>query len=377
VAQESYARRVKNLKDDPWGEAVIRSWTKQQPDPLNFADPNALGAGMVQRGQLAQTIGSHENDPDQSMIAPKEMPQVKAVVNGGSLEQKVALLGAMANPAIPDRVYSATLAKLSSDPDTQTMAVAGRIARDNPDAARGILQGQALLQSEPRLAPKAPDRQSAMMRSLPVNDFKSPDDRAALMKAATAYYANLSASAGDTSEGFKQDRWDQSIKAVTGGVFNFRGSVVLAPWYNSSEPEFRGALQSLNDNDMQGAITGDGTPFPAAALQSRNIGTSGNWRLQSVGAGQYLVFSGDDANRRYVQRDRLDAHDPGGAFVLDLTAKKGGVADLIPGSGGVRSLGISVGPATVPDKPDSVLNFGVKPTLPVSAEMGQTGQAAL
>jgi hypothetical protein len=371
-AKTSFDRRTAGLRDDPHNEALYRGWINQRPVPLDFNNPDALATGMQQRGAVATTIGSRENDPDQSAFPKNELDQVKGVAVNGTLDQRVNALRAMAAGGWSDRVYKTTMRTLASSAETQVMAVAGSVARDNFDTARGILQGQALLTADPKLAPRTADRDTAFMKAFPTADFRDGPMRDAVLKATEAYYANLSAGANDNSQSFKQDRFDQAFKAVTGGVYNFRGSNVFAPWYGASEGQFRASLQSLTDADMQGARTADGTPFPATALKARDLLTSGNWRLQSAGDGKYLVFSGEDANRRFLQRDRLDARDPGGAFILDLTGRKGieepSAAPSLPPPG-IADF----------DKPsfEMMRPPPFKPTLPVAAEMGQTGRAPL
>jgi len=317
IAQDAYARRVKALKEDPQGEAYFRGWVKTPPMPLSIADPTQRDAALTHRDNVAIAINTHENVTNTGPFSSGDIEQMKNIALDIPIEQRIATLGAMArNFSAP--VYQAGLKQLASNPETQTLAMAGALFADNPEAARGILTGQALLQTEKRYAPDLKYLDAAFVKSLPFTDFPSVPQRAAYIEAAKAHYAYLSAQAGDTTQRLDQTRWDASVKAVTGGVIAFRGSNIQAPWYGATEDQFRAAIQSLAPQDVAGAFTATGQSFPASALQSRAVGTSSPWRLQSAGgAGQYLVFSGDDANRRYLQNAQGDP------FILNLSGRKG------------------------------------------------------
>ena len=318
----------KLLTDNAPQYALQEHWITKRPATLNLTPQTQQdgtlppGVAPVQqqladRAQTAIIIGDRTRNAFQPAFTPGELDQVKSLATNGTLDQRTAFLGALTHAGMTQPVLQATLKQLASAPETQAMAVAGAVAPDNPDAARGILQGQALLQGEPKFAPSAGDVQAAFAKAYPPNDFPVPTQRDVFLKAANAYYASQSAAANDTSGKLNQDRFDASMKAVTGGLISYRGSTVNAPWYGASDAQFHAAIQSLTPTDMAGAVTSTGAPFPVAQLQVRTLMTGAPWRLQSAGGeGQYLVFSGDDAARSYLRSAN------GGPFVLDLSSKK-------------------------------------------------------
>ncbi|MBV8895544.1 MAG: hypothetical protein JO051_03455 [Acidobacteriaceae bacterium] len=336
--------RAKELEDNPWQEAARRGYTSGMPIPLNPANPVSLPTAMAQRGAAAASITSRTQVP-QSMLSPDEVSQAKAIMTGGPLDQRMALLGGIANAHASEPVMKATLGKLAADSDTLPLAVAGSLTKDNPDAARAVVQGQALLQQEPKLAPEKKDIARSMSESLPFPDFPNADVRNGFEGAIKAYYAKLSADANDTTGSLNQDRWDTAVKAVTGGVSKFRGSKVIAPWYGASDAEFDGAVRSLTDGDFANARTPNGEQFPASALKPSFSAafTWNNWRLQSQGDGKYTVFSGPDDPTKRVPLVDANTKQP---FVLDLSTKRGqaAAAPIVRNSG--RDI---LGPAYSPD----------------------------
>lgn len=174
------------------------------------------------------------------------------------------------------------------------------------------------MQTEPKLAPNKDDFPAEFAKVLPFNDLAAGPAREGIDGAVQAYYAKLSADAGDTTGVLNADRVTKAIDAVTGGTFAYRGSKAIAPWYGATQANTDAAIRSLTDADFAGARTADGSPFPSSALKPSFSAafTWNNWRLQSYGDGKYLVFSGADTARQYL------AGANGGRFVLDLGGKR-------------------------------------------------------
>jgi hypothetical protein len=356
IIQQQYASSLKTYmdqqdkerKDDPFGHAANHGWIPQVPRPLDFNNAGALAQGMAERAVAAQRIGSREGNASVSAIEPKAMPQVQSVMTNGTIDQRLNVLSAISS--LPEPIMKATIGELAKSGETKTLAVAGSLARHNPDVARGVIEGAALAQAEPKLKPKDDDAQAAFIKALPLHDMPLAEARQSLRDTALAYYAKLSATANDTTGVFNQRRFDEAMKAVSGGIVTFRGAKMIAPWYGASDRDAHEALQTLTDADFRGTSV-NGAPFPASMLRAGGAGlfTSGKWRLESAGDGRYLVFSGTDQDRRYLQRDRLDARDPGGAFILDLGARRAQVE-------AARKASLSTGGPQYSPMPD--LGFG-------------------
>ena len=315
------------LKKDPFEYAHQNEWSLRKPIPLDPTNPQLLTQGMAERGALTATIGSHTGNMSISAIPPNELPQIKSLMTSGTLDQRTALVGAIANAGMPEPVLRATLGKLAESKETLPLAVAGSLVRDNPDAARTIIEGQAAMQAEPKYAPNKDDFPTELAKAIPYNDLPDSPAREGISGAVQAYYAKLSAAAGDTTGVLDNTRLSAAVTAVTGGVSSYRGSKVVSPWYGATQDDTDGAIRSLTDADFKGARTANGDPFPAAALKPSYSAafTWNNWRLQSAGDGKYLVFSGPDDHRQYLGGDQ------GGKFVLDLGAKRSAVEQASAG----------------------------------------------
>ena len=358
---------------DPYAWAARNGYVGRPPQPLDIANPAATASELHERGIVLAHMPPAAGQSF-SLFRPGELDSAKAVMASGSLDQKIGFLTGLMRSGAPEPAMKATLAQLGSDSATRPLAIAGAVAREAPAVAHDILVGTALLKENPKLGPSDREAAPALWKALPQADFPLPAVRDGVVAAANGVYAKLSADANDLSGVLDENRMHKAIDAVTGGVLTFRGSKIFAPWYSASDGKLSDALHALTDQDMAGAITSDGQPFPAAALQSRRVGSSGNWRLQSYGDGKYLIYSGSNENRRYVQRNILDRADmlsmpkpEDRAFILDLGSKRTPVETAPP------PVSILLPPPPVePEKPlDSP--FG-KTTLPVSEEMGQTGK---
>ena len=319
AVSEFIKKGSENLKSDQFGEAAQRGWIMQAPQPIDLTQPDTLPAAIAQHASAAVAIGAHTQNAETSIFAENELPAIKSVFSTGSMDQRVAMASAISNANLPAPVLKATLGQLGKSEATMPLAVAGSIAKDNPGAAHDIIQGQALMGADPKLAPNHDDFPSAFATKLPFNDLPGPETRKGLDAGIQAAYAKASADANDTTGILNQTRLDKAVDDVTGGLAKYRGATVLGPWYGAGQPGLDGALRSLTDADFAKSRLQDGSTFPASALQSslKSAFTLGNgWRLQTLGAGKYLVFSGADSNRQYLGDDK------GGKFILDLGAKR-------------------------------------------------------
>ncbi len=309
------------LKDDPFEYAHQNEWITRKPAPFDFTDAGKLQQSMNEHGQAATLISSRPGGPPISAISPTELPQLKSVMTSGTIDQRTALVGAIANAGMPQPVLKATLQQLSSPKETLPLAVAGSLVKDSPDAARSVIEGQAAMQAEPKYAPNKDDFPTELAKAIPYNELPAPQAREGIAGAVQAYYAKQSAVANDTTGILNQGRLQDAISKVTGGVSDYRGAKIIAPWYGATPEATDSAIRKLTDADFTGASTADGKPFPVELIKpsfmSNVFGTA--WRLQSVGDGKYNVFSGADDKRGYL----IDPQ--GNRFVLELGSKRGAV----------------------------------------------------
>lgn len=316
--QEQANAQAKQIKDSPLAYAGRVGWSKP-PQPLNFDRPETLAGEMASRADAAVRFNSRMGYmPD--ILQAGEMDQVKQLVDFGSSQQKASFIASLGK--LPAPAMMSTLKQLASDSQTLPLAMAAKVSADNPQAAQAIIEGQALLKSDPKLGADKDLREAEWNKALPITDVGNPQIRSAIEEGVNSTYAWLSAQANDMSGAFKKDRYRQALQMVTGGVLDYRGSKVMAPWYGATEGQLTHALNTLTPDDLKGAVTADGAAFPARLLQTQGIGDligSGRWRLESAGSqnGKYLIFSGDTTARRYLQNSEI-----GKPFILDLSQKK-------------------------------------------------------
>ena len=314
AAKSHFEQNAKELVDNPGYSAAKRGWITRPPAPLDFSAPDRLAATMDDRNTMAEKISSHTGGLI-SALQPQDMDQVRSMMSNGTLDQKGAFIGSLSKLSEP--VLRATLDKLGSDKMTAPLAIAANIAKENIEVTRGILAGMQEMQAEPKLSPKDDSRELAFSKALPVTSLPI-QVRDAISQATAAYYAHLSAQQNDVSNVFKQARFDEALKAVTGGVLDHRGSKVIAPWYGATQEQMDAAIRAVSDADLQGARTTGGDPFPARMLKP-SVGaffTSNGYRLANAGSGKYNIVSGSpDKPVPVIGGD-------GRPFVLDLGAKK-------------------------------------------------------
>lgn len=316
AAKQHFEADQKELADHPGYSAARRGWIAAPPAPLDLSKPQSLAAAMQQRDAMATAIATHQQTYAHSALQPADLEQVKGLMAYGNSEQKLALISSFGQLSKP--TLDATLKQLGNDTTTQPLAMAAMVAMSNPEAAKMIAEGQALLRAEPKLGADKDLRETQWAKTLPIADLKDPEIRGAISESVNAVYASMSAKDNDMSGAFKKDRYDKAVQLVTGGVLDFRGSKIIAPWYGATDGNLRAAINSLTPDDMKGAQAADGTPFPASMLKPSLSGmfSSGRYRLEFAGNGKYRIFSGDDNARRYIQKEG------GGSFILDLGAKK-------------------------------------------------------
>ena len=257
----------KLLADDQFEYGHQAEWLPRKPAPLDFSDPVKLQQSVAEHAVATTKIAAQLGRPSMSAFTPAETGQIKNVMEGAPVDGRLALLGAITSANMPQPILEATLKGLGSDDATRPLAVAGDVARYNPVVARGILQGQALMQTDKDLAPNKDDFPTAFANALPFNDLGG-DARKGYDSAIQALYAQRSAAVSDTAGVLNQGRLDDVIRDVTGGVVEWRGGKAIAPWYGASQGQFEAALGAVTDKDLAGSRGVRRHPAPRICLEA-------------------------------------------------------------------------------------------------------------
>lgn len=313
--EEAEKARTQALKDDPLGYGMNRRIVSPLP-PLDLTQPDTWAQSFQAYQNGVDVLRARGEVGNISALRPQVQAQVQRALATSTPQESVQLLGSMAQNLSPE-TYQATLNKIAASGEGKATAAAGALVKENPDAAEGILRGKVLLRENPRLAPSKTDANlSAIEGMLPTTAFAPAleGSRQSLLEAATARYADLSHQSGDTSGELSDERMQQAITEVTGGLVDMNGSPVIAPRYGMTQDDFDKTLSSLSDQDLMGAVTTSGQPVRISDL--RNEG-----RLRAVADGRYVLEFGNPAYPTYVMRSA--PHPSGGVdlnsvFVLDL-----------------------------------------------------------
>ncbi|TAX12523.1 hypothetical protein ELI07_07340 [Rhizobium leguminosarum] len=305
---------AKAKADDPLGYGMSAYQRFPEIPALDFDDPGSWSGAFETMQRGVDTLRARGDVGDISALRPEMQTQVADVLANSNPVTAVRLLGAMYQN-LDSETYRTTLGRLYASGQARAAAAAGALVPENPVVALGVLRGQQLLKENPLLAPKKTDDNSASIDDLlPPTAFAPALEgaRQTLLDAATARYADLSNQVGDTSGELNDDRMQQSINEVTGGLVDFNGQMIVAPVYGMSQDAFDTVIANLTDRDLQGAITASGVPVRASDL--RNEG-----RLRAVADGRYVLEFGLSNSPVYAQR----APSPGNyrgqsVFVLSL-----------------------------------------------------------
>ena len=260
---ESFERGVTALKERPWEAAHRRGWIAKPPAPLDFSNFQALEAGIVERGQMTTLIGSRTGEVQRSAFSAGDITQISTVWNSGDSDQRTALLGALGK--LPDQQLEPTLRAIAKDKETGSLAFIAGMWREAPDAARAVMRGQSALAVNPKLAPESEAWAKAVETHLPLS-LTAPERveaRSRIDNAVRATYAGLSARNGDASADLNDDRMEEAIKIVTGGLVEHNGSKVIPPQRGQSQAVFERILQGLTDGDFAGVTTKSGLKVTA------------------------------------------------------------------------------------------------------------------
>jgi lysozyme family protein len=323
--------------------------------PLKFNDLKAFGTELSGRVGVAKTMNSQYGTPLQ-LMTKSEAATLTTGFNKMTTPEKLSYMKAIGSSVTDPASYRAIMQQIA--PDSPVTAMAGMILqKQNPvivkhwrtddvyqqgDVAGIMLEGEALLN-------KGREAKSEDGRSKGISMPKEIDFRTAFTdqtgkafagdaagadfayQAVKAYYAGSAARAGDFSGELNNDRMEQSITAVIGGVTNVNGKgQVVRPW-GMDENTFQDAAQKAFTQKMT-SLGMDKTPQAKFSL----------YGLQSAGDSKYLLRAGTN----YL----TDAQ--GKPVMLDLLQPIKPYNPAVDGSG--KDLGV------VPEKANKMLNPKLK-----------------
>lgn len=325
--ERNRAHRDKLLAEDPLRYGIEQGWFKGD-DPLDFANPDALAANLGSRAQKIAIVGQHEGGEARSVLYPEEVENLTRWWGTATPDDKIALAASFADTLDADTL-DATLGDLAEKPEAETLALAAGLYQTNPEAATGVIRGQALLAENKMLAPQRDEGtkeawRSATVEAVPLDAVVLDGARNRIFASAWYRYADLSRQARDESGEFDRGRFDQAVADITGGMVWLNGRQTPAPSYGMTQRQFDAHWRALPESAFAGAVAFDGSPVTADAMR-------GQARLSMIERGKYAVEIGGG----YV----LDA--TGAPFVLDLgeTVNReakgdfGGLPSIVPGIG--------------------------------------------
>lgn len=291
--------------DDPIQAAMQAGGTAVQP--LDMNNVRALPDQLALRVAGAQQVSAAYGTPLQ-VFSKGEAAALSAAVGKMPSQQKVEFMQALRGGVTDPRAFSAAMGQIA--PDQPVLAVAGSIMqKQSPlqqpggwfsagtslrqsDVAALMIEGDSLLnpQTDDRKADgkgkpfpmpagaEEKDMREAFNGTVGAAFAGLPNGYQLTYQAARAYYAASMARKGDYTGAFDSAKWDEAIRAATGGVtdYNDRGEVLL-PWGMPAD-QFDGAAQKAFD----------------VTLKARGMSTDqlDNYGLQSLSDSRYLVTTG-------------------------------------------------------------------------------------
>lgn len=290
-----HENQQRTLKESPIEFAVRQGFvepTDPAAQPLNLAKPDQLGPALESRFDLARKVrATHGADfkpltPNETKLLGDALKQAPAA---GKLDYFARLQRATGQDY---EGYSAIMAQIA--PDDPVTAIAGvYAARNRTQAADLMVRGQSILRPNKK-EDGTPDR-GKLWPMPPEKDLRDqfaryerdafaghPQVRNDYYQAALAVYAAKSADTGDASGDINSDRWDKSIRLVTGSIEKWNGKSIVLP-YDMERGAFKDGLYARIDQ-----ITGSG-------LLAEGVTTSKlkDLPLEPISEGKYVFRTGD------------------------------------------------------------------------------------
>ncbi|MCW5695324.1 MAG: D-alanyl-D-alanine carboxypeptidase family protein [Bauldia sp.] len=301
-------------EDDPLLEGQARHL--YTVEPIDWTTPETARQGLLQRQAQVAALETTQGYGPQGALLASEAAALASRFGRAAPDEQIAILGQLAGAGLRQETLVATLAQIADE--APMLAVAGAVYADNPEAAEGILRGQALEAADSSRAPKPSDWQGAIDTALPASVFAwgLERQRQAIVAAVRYRFIDLAARAGLGAGVVTTDLVQRAVADITGGTVSFHGHDVIAPEYGENQAAFDRRIAALPAEAMAGAVTASGAPLTIDDLRSSTIFGEDDVRLRSYDEGRYLIEFGPTSDPLYAL-----AADGSGAFILDLSSR--------------------------------------------------------
>lgn len=307
-------KKMEALKSDPLGYVSSLRGAPALPT-VDWSRPDAAAAALQERQRTAAATSSMFKIEAAPVLTKPELDQMKAVWDGGDSGTRAQIVGTLGR-GLDGKHLEATMEKVAGN-NPVFAAAAMAYQKVGPDLALSLVRGASYIDRGAKILP--PD--SKFLSD--VNDYLGtayadhPQTRAAIIEAAKARYADLSAKPDkdgkvDFSGVYDSDRMRRALVDVSGGVVKWSGSSafvrnreIIPPKPYMSSDDFGKLAATLTDADFAGAETAGRKPFKASDFHKLA------W-LESIGPGQYTVWMNDGSVKRA----------DGSGFILDLNGRE-------------------------------------------------------
>jgi len=282
------------------------------PRQIDFAQPGGIASVLGPQQRILDAVRSRDPQAPQMALTEDQTQAFKSAYQNATPDERARMLGEMAQSLRGD-VLTATLSKIvERDESANVMASAGVLMSRNPALARSVIRGEQAMNAGVVKIDTSLAYRTALQELMPANMLPARQ-RSGIEEVVRARYADLSVAANDTSGQVDARRLRQAVNDVTGGVINWGGHSVLAPWPGATYGEFRQAVRSLTDADISGAVDRAGNRIDLTQIQRTA-------KFFNVGDGVYGVFFGSSPDQGWVQRRNADGSM--GLLTVNLAAKR-------------------------------------------------------
>ena len=278
-------------------------------EPFDFANPaESYKKRESAAAAVADTFGMQKSS---MFFTQQEVTDFRLAMDQGSVTDQMRQLSIMQSAISGDNA-NAVRSQLIGENQGAYAVASDALADNKPQIARTVLEGKKALKNVPEVVTNWKVDATPIVTDTLGNAYGSDTKTMGqIMEAAKAHYAAVSVQEGDMSGIIDPSRLEDSIQAVTGGVFEYGGSTMVSPsreltgdsfdsWIRDMSPEFIGSLGGAAGYDGN-----QGTQLLKARIRS------GSLKLQTIGKGQYALYDNDKS--AWVAR----SDDKGVPFVLE------------------------------------------------------------
>jgi len=292
------AETKKALEDRPM-EFATEIGLIEPLSPLDLSE-DGIDVFLKKRQEQAEIIKGNYKLGGVSPLTSTETDFLVNTMTQGTASQSLGVLEAIndnLSPSESNAVYSQMSKKGASQ-----FAVAGTMAQQTRyTVAENILKGRQLRIEDSNILPGKADVDMAVNSSFDVVYSNNVTMRNAMSESVKSVYATLAQQDGDFSGVMNQDRWDDAVNMVTGGIITYDAvglsfnssadnSVIEAPYPNATASDFKDMLMDLTPDRVRemGGVMG----FNDDESLKRFVDNLPESKFESRGSGRYTVEVG-------------------------------------------------------------------------------------